>query len=73
MLLSFKKVANLMPPKMPQASAKPARITPTTPPNNPVFGMGQKKQPFGAPLNRFGTTARKGLVSRTAAIKGIKI
>lgn len=30
-------------------------------------------KPFGRPINQFGTTARKGLVSRTAAIRGSKI
>lgn len=75
---SFTKIADLMPPKMPQASAMPKRVTPSVMPGNPIKGLrgltgAPAMLPFGRPINRFGTTARKGLVSRTAAIRGVRI
>lgn len=63
--------------KAPLASSKPLRVTPTIKPGNPVFGLkgltGAGSATFNNPVNRFGTTARKGLVSRTSAVRGIKI
>lgn len=55
--------------------SKPTRITPSMLPGNPVNGLrgltgAPAQMPFQRAMNRFGTTARKGLVSRTAASRG---
>ena len=47
-------------------------------PGNPVHDLkgltgARATTPFSNPVNKFGTTARKGLVSRTSSIRGIKI
>jgi hypothetical protein len=58
-----------------KALSKPTRITPTMRPGNPVFGQqGMTGTPAQAPFARiqtnFGTSPRKGLVSRTAVSRG---
>jgi len=65
----FKTAFSLM--NQPKALPHAARVTPTIAPLNPAYGMNLKKKVPS--INTFGTTARKGLVSRTAAVTGTKI
>lgn len=58
--------------------AVPTRVTPTMSPGNPVHGLkgltgATAQAPFAQALGTFGRQSKKGIVSRTGALRGIKI